>query len=94
MSKPEKCFCDTYRKCVKEPETQVSIGYNTVEEKTQYIDGETFVRRADQECEGTLVFISRTALAACSEAVQIDDDIVTFPRDAVSLQCEYLRKQS
>jgi len=87
MSVENRCFCDLYRECQADPNKRVSVGYDAVGEREIFKSGEELIEAADRICPGTTVFIASQALSAAD--VTIGEDVVTMPRAAVNLQCEY-----
>ena len=81
MTEANKCFCDLYRGCADGSVSEVSVWTD----KT--ITPGEFIEDVDKICPGTRVFVAATALSASK--VIVDNDTVTLPRNAVTLQCEY-----
>jgi hypothetical protein len=82
MTELNKCFCEKYTACQTDPNTEVPIWDGT-------ITAEEFIKKADDVCTGTRVYLGTTVLN--SENVIVDQDSVTLPREAVNLQCEFYR---
>lgn len=91
MSQPNKCFCDIYNKCCKDPATPVTVGYDAVNDAPVVIPGAEFVDIADRTCPGTRLFLSNTALGR-ELVIDIDETTIRLPRSAFVLQCEYFNQ--
>jgi hypothetical protein len=73
------------------PDRRVSVGYDVVEQQEVFVTGTDFIKRADEICPGTRVFIAQTALNADTVKVEEDNVSIVTPRKAVAFQCEYFK---